>query len=89
MRLVSLRSLDPFQQRCQVNTGNTAKALRTRRRIGELGAWTLVEAIRMDEIAQSSKSKIRRKWDRIKARRTPGFKVKETVKEKVEINVGR
>lgn len=82
LRLVSLRSLDPFRERCQINTGNTVKALRTRRRTGELGAWLLVEAIRMDEIAQSSKSKIRRKWDRIKAGRTPGFKVKRNSKGK-------
>ena len=28
--IVSLRDLGPFQSRCQINTGNTVKALRTK-----------------------------------------------------------
>lgn len=43
----------------------------------------------MDEIAQSAKNKLRRKQPQIKAWRTPVFRVKEeTVKDKVERNVG-
>lgn len=57
-------------------------------RIGDLSAGVLAEAIGMDAIAQSVKNKIRRKWPRRKAWKTPAFKVKEeTVKDKRERKV--
>lgn len=55
---VSLRDLGQFQSRCQINTGNTVKALRTKW-IGGLNVQMLAEAMEeMEEIVQSFRAKL-------------------------------